>query len=186
MSPIRLATTVALTATALWTSACDTSTGSLINDDVQSLLNPPTQQSLPEANSSSEERVNDTENNAADPLRTTTTNAPVLVTSVSSTITIRGDNIVLLIHGENLSDSLTMQLDNESSECLVSELGYTATGSIQTNLIEAECATRIISNRTLRVTDDTGNEVTGSPVTFTGTSITLSTSSNVTNNTNER
>ena len=184
MSPTHLATTVAFTASVLWVSACDTSTGSLINDDVQSLLNPPTQQSLTGANNSSEERVNDTENNASAPNPTTTT--PALVTSVSSTITIRGDNIVLLIHGENLSDSLTMQLDNESDECLVSELGYTATDTRQTNLLEAECATRIISNRTLRVTDDTGNEVAGSPITFTGTSINLSTSSNVTNNTNER
>jgi hypothetical protein len=98
-----------------------------------------------------------------------------LVSSVSPTITIRGTDIVRLIQGENLSDSLSVHLDNDAEQCQVSELGNTTSGIVRTNLIEVACATRGISNRVLRITDASGSEVARSPITFTGTSITVST-----------
>lgn len=171
MSPYRTATRCLLIASLLWASACDTSTGSLISEDVQGLLNPQSDQS-----DSSGGTTNNASNGVAESLRLTSITSTPSVTSVSPTISIRGDNIILLIHGEHLSDKLRVELDNETSPCEVSEIGNTSTGIIITNLIEAACTTRSISNRMMSVFDANGNEIAGSPLNFTGTNITLSTS----------
>jgi hypothetical protein len=172
MSPYRFAAKLLLTAPLLWICACDTSTGSLINEDVQDLLHPLDEN----LGSTFDEPTGDN-----DSPKPTSAAALPLVTSVSPTITISGTDIVLLIHGENLSGSLSVQLDNDDEQCQVSELGNTTSGVVRTNLIEAACATRGISNRVLSVTDASGHEVAGSPITFTGTSITVSTTSRVSN-----
>ncbi|MFT6875366.1 MAG: hypothetical protein ACI9XK_001759 [Granulosicoccus sp.] len=174
MLPYCLATKLLFTVSLLWMSACETSTGSLISEDVQELLAPVASQAVEDITGSISKPIRDVANESP---WVVTSNALPLVTSVSPTITIRGANIVLLIHGENLSDNLSVHLDDEADQCLVSELGNTTNGIVQTNLIEAECATRGISDRILSVTDASGNKVNGSPITFTGTSITVSTTS---------
>lgn len=175
MPPYRLlAAKLLLTASLVWVSACETSTGSLISEDVQDLLHPQQENSGSTPNIPASDIVNDA-------LVPSTATAQPLLTSVSPTITIRGADIVLLIHGENLSGALTVHLDDDAKQCQVSELGNTTTGVVQTNLIEAACATRGISNRILSVTDGSGSEIAGSPITFTGTSITVSTTSSASN-----
>ncbi|MDB4222873.1 hypothetical protein N9850_03810 [Granulosicoccus sp.] len=175
MSLYRIAVNVLLTASLLWISACDTSTGSLISEEVKDLLAPPVSTTENQDTGLVAESNTDATNPQIEDPRTNNTSAP-LVTSVSPTVTIRGSTIVLLIHGENLSSRLSVHLDNEPNPCEVSELGNTRNGIVQTNLIEAACTTRSISERVLKVTDSSGNEITGSPITFTGTNISLSTS----------
>jgi hypothetical protein len=182
MSLYRIAVNGLLAASLLWISACDTSTGSLISEDVKDLLSPPVSTTGSQTTGSVTKPNSGAANPEIESPRTNITSPP-LVTSVSPTVTIRGSNIVLLIHGENLSSSLSVHLDNEPNPCEVSELGNTRNGIVQTNLIEAACTTRSISQRVLRVTDSSGNEISGSPVTFTGTSIALSKGTSKSNST---
>lgn len=175
MLPYRLlAAKLLLTASLVWVSACETSTGSLISEDVQDLLHSQQENSGSTFDTPASNVIND----ALAPSQAT---SPPLVTSVSPTITIRGGDLVLLIHGENLSNRLSVHLDNDAKQCQVSELGNTTNGIVQTNLIEAACATRGISNRVVSVIDASGSEISGSPITFTGTSVTVSTTSSVSN-----
>ena len=181
----RLLVATSLLATTLLASACDSSSGSLISGDIKDLLDPNAQ------TDTTDDTTNDTTDDSSDTSDSTTdNNARVssdtdvggtntltpIVNSVSSTITIRGADIVLLIQGSNLPDSLQVNLDNDSNACQVSQLLTANSTSNLANTLEAVCTTSAITNRQVFVRSATGIEIQGSPLNFSATNISVDSS----------
>ncbi|MFK8075570.1 MAG: hypothetical protein AB8B84_03215 [Granulosicoccus sp.] len=175
-----LAITSLLAATLL-ASACDSSRGSLISGDIKNLLDPNalTDETGDSTSNSDDTSDSSNDNNARVSGDTHVNGANALtpiVNSVSSTITIRGADIVLLIQGSNLPDSLQVNLDNDSSSCQVSQLLTVNSNSNLANTLEAVCTTSAITNRQVFVRSATGIEIQGSPLDFSATNITVDSS----------
>ena len=174
----RLLVVTSLLASTLFLSACDSSSGSLISGDIKDLLDPNAQANTADDNADdSSDSGND--NNARVSGETDVGSAnPVtpIVNSVSSTITIRGADIVLLIQGSNLPANLLVNLDNDSNNCQVSQLLPANSTSNLANTLEAVCTTSAITNRQVFVRSATGIEVQGSPLNFSATNISVDSS----------
>ncbi len=177
----RLLVVSSLLATTLLASACDSSSGSLISGDIKDLLDPNAQTDTTNDTTEDSSDTSDltTDNNARVSSDTdvggTNTLTPI-VNSVSSTITIRGADIVLLIQGSNLPDSLQVNLDNDSNACQVSQLLTANSTSNLANTLEAVCTTSAITNRQVFVRSATGIEIQGSPLNFSATNISVDSS----------
>ena len=161
-------------------SACDSSGGALVSSDIKDLLAP---DALTNTIATSDTNTT-TDNNPranTDGELSSATPSPV-VAAVSPTITVRGTDIVLLIQGANLPDSLRVNLDNDSNLCQVTQLQSTNSSNSLASTIEAVCTTSDINDRVVTVSDSNGDEIQGSPLPFTATSITID--SNVSNTPN--
>ena len=152
-------------------SACDSSGGALVSSDIKDLLAPDALTTTTPTSDTNTTTDNNPRANTDGELIVASP-SPV-VAAVSPTITVRGTDIVLLIQGANLPDSLRVNLDDDSNLCQVTQLQSTSSSNSLASTIEAVCTTSNINDRLVTVSDSNGDEIQGSPLPFTATSITI-------------